>query len=103
APARATVDSGRGSCVVDVNVRRFLVRVLTGNEPALSYTAAERSLAERVPAELGVPPALWAAASMEFGALVCTARAPLCDQCPLAEVCGWVPTGQRPSRPQDYD
>ena len=58
---------------------------------------------ERVHAELEVPPALWAAASMEFGALVCTARAPACDTCPLAEVCDWVPTGQRTSRPQAYE
>ena len=92
----------RDSIVVDINVRRFLVRVLTGNDPALSYTAAERSLAEQVHAELEVPPALWAAAAMEFGALVCTARTPLCDQCPLASMCDWVPTGQRTSRPQAY-
>ena len=94
---------GRDSIVVDINVRRFLVRVLTGNDPALSYTAAERSLAEHAHAELEVPPALWAAAAMEFGALVCTARAPLCDQCPLASMCDWVPTGQRTSRPQAYE
>jgi A/G-specific adenine glycosylase len=26
---------------------------------------------------------------MELGAIVCTARAPRCDECPLAAVCAW--------------
>jgi A/G-specific adenine glycosylase len=35
---------------------------------------------------------------MEFGALVCTARAPRCDDCPLLDRCAW----QRAGRPA-YD
>lgn len=103
AAAVAAFAYGRDTLVVDVNVRRFLVRVLTGGEPALSYTAAERALVERAYADLEVPAPLWAAASMEFGALVCTAKNPACASCPLADVCDWVPTGQRTSRPQAYE
>jgi A/G-specific adenine glycosylase len=103
AAAVAAFAYDRDSIVVDVNVRRFLVRVLTGGEPALSYTAAERALVEQVHANLEVPAPQWAAASMEFGALVCTARAPRCDSCPLADVCDWVPTGRRTTRPQAYE
>ncbi len=33
--------------------------------------------------------ARWAVAVMELGALVCTARAPRCDDCPLAARCAW--------------
>lgn len=93
----------RAAVVVDVNVRRFLVRAMTGGEPAPSYTAAERALAEQVHADLDVPAAQWAAASMEFGALVCTSRNPDCANCPLAQMCDWVPTGQRTSRRQGYE
>lgn len=102
AAAVAAFAYGRDTVVVDVNVRRFLVRVLTGAEPAASYTAAERELAVSAYEQLEVPPALWAAAAMEFGALVCTSRAPACDQCPLAEACDWVP-GERVSRTQTYE
>ncbi len=103
AAAVAAFAYGRNSVVVDVNVRRFLVRALTGAEPALSYSAAERGLAEQVYADLEVPAPLWAAASMEFGALVCTARNPGCGTCPLNDLCDWVPTGRRTSRPQAYE
>ena len=45
---------------------------------------------------------------MELGALVCTARAPDCDACPLRELCAWrasgypAPTGP-PARHQPYE
>ncbi|MCU0299679.1 MAG: A/G-specific adenine glycosylase [Candidatus Nanopelagicales bacterium] len=102
AAAVAAFAFGRSSVVVDINVRRFLVRLHTGNDPAASYSAAERALAEAVYADLEVPAPLWAAASMEFGALVCTSRAPACQTCPLAEKCDWVP-GPRTSRTQAYE
>ena len=102
AAAVAAFAFGQDAVVVDVNVRRFLVRALTGGEPAASYTASERALAEQAYADLEVPAPLWAAASMEFGALVCTSRSPGCATCPLAEVCDWVPT-HRESRTQTYE
>ena len=33
------------------------------------------------------------AAAMELGALVCTARAPRCEVCPLADRCAWRAAG----------
>ena len=102
AAAVAAFAYGREAVVVDVNVRRFLTRLLTGDEPAPTFTAAERALAEQVHAALEIPSPTWAAASMEFGALVCTARAPKCDQCPLAQACDWVP-GERTTRTQTYE
>lgn len=103
AAAVAAFAYGRDNVVVDVNVRRFLVRLHTASEPSHNYTAAERLLAEQVHDDLEVPAPLWAAASMEFGALVCTARNPDCANCPLNDVCDWVPTGQRTTRPQAYE
>lgn len=102
AAAVAAFAYGQPCVVVDVNVRRFLSRALTARDPATSYTAAERALAEEVFASLEVPAPLWAAASMEFGALVCTSRAPQCGQCPLADQCDWVP-GPQLTRTQTYD
>jgi endonuclease III len=46
AAAVAAFAYGRDTTVVDINVRRFLVRLLTGRDPAPSYSAAERALIE---------------------------------------------------------
>lgn len=81
---------GLRSVVLDTNVRRVLARVAEGVAlPAPALTVGEQRLAATF-----VPPddagaARWAAASMELGALVCTARAPRCDVCPVADACAW--------------
>ena len=36
------------------------------------------------------------AATMELGATVCTARAPRCDECPIAGACAWRRAGYPP-------
>lgn len=85
---------GRRSVVLDTNVRRVLARVVEGAAlPAPTPTVGERAAAEAL-----VPPddagaARWAAASMELGALVCTARAPRCPACPVRDLCAWRAAG----------
>lgn len=78
--------------VMDTNVRRVFARVVEGVEhPSTSVTAAERRLATSLlPAE---DAHVWAAATMELGALVCTARSPRCDACPVADLCRWRAAG----------
>jgi A/G-specific adenine glycosylase len=78
--------------VLDTNVRRVLARVVDGVAfPAPSVTAAERDLAESLmPAD---DAHRWAAATMELGAVVCTARSPRCDACPVANHCRWRAAG----------
>lgn len=90
----AFAHSGR-SVVLDTNVRRVLARIVTGVAlPPPSQTVAEVAVATAlVPAE-PAEAALWAAASMELGALVCTTRAPRCDACPVATLCSWREAGQ---------
>src|SRR5699024_2771083 len=40
----------------------------------------------------------WNQAVMELGALVCTARSPRCERCPLAEGgCAWFAAGRPPA------
>lgn len=89
---------GRRAVVVDTNVRRVLARAVEGVAlPAPSYTAAERRLAQAAAPADDDAATLWAAASMELGALVCTARAPRCGACPVEDLCAW----RRAGRPAD--
>jgi A/G-specific adenine glycosylase len=88
---------GRRSVVVDTNVRRVLARAVTGAAlPAPSPTAMERAAAAAVVPDDDAAAARWAAASMELGALVCTARSPRCAACPVADLCAWRAAGSPP-------
>lgn len=85
----------RRAVVVDTNVRRVLARAVAGRAlPAPSYTAAERTLATAVTPPDDASATRWAAASMELGALVCTARAPRCGACPVHDLCAWRAAGR---------
>ncbi|WP_345206945.1 A/G-specific adenine glycosylase [Fodinibacter luteus] len=88
---------GRRTTVVDTNVRRVLARAVGGREHAApSLTAAESALAAAVVPEDAPTSATWNVAVMELGALVCQARAPRCDACPLLDRCAWVLAGRPP-------
>lgn len=85
------------SVVLDTNVRRVLARTRLGLPlPPPHLGAAERAAAaEVVPADPAAA-ARWNAAVMELGALVCTARAPRCDACPVRALCTWRAEGRPP-------
>ena len=86
---------GRRSVVLDTNVRRVLARTVEAQAlPRPTQTVAEVRLAEAYAPADDVTAARWAAASMELGALVCTARAPRCDACPVVDVCAWYAAGR---------
>lgn len=85
---------GRRSLVLDTNVRRVLARVVDGSAmPTAHITRAERESADRLWPASDEASALWSAAVMEFGALVCTARAPACEACPIRHECAWQASG----------
>jgi A/G-specific adenine glycosylase len=92
ASAVASFAFGGRHPVLDTNVRRVFARVVDGVAfPAPSVSAGERALAESLmPAREAHR---WAAATMELGAIVCTARAPRCGVCPLADRCRWRAAG----------
>lgn len=95
AAAVASFAFGQRRAVLDTNVRRVLARAVVGEAyPPPSPTAAERSLAESLMPLDGA--AEWAVAVMELGALVCTARTPRCQQCPIAGSCAWRLAGAPP-------
>ncbi|NLT25907.1 MAG: A/G-specific adenine glycosylase [Microbacteriaceae bacterium] len=91
--------------VVDTNVRRVLARAVHGEAIAWSPNprrdAAE--MAALLPAD-GERAAEWNAGAMELGALVCTARAPRCPECPIRGRCEWrgagFPAAERTPRRQ---
>ena len=88
---------GRRSVVLDTNVRRVLARLVGGAEyPPPSLTAAERARAAELVPDDDAEAAHWSVAVMELGALVCTARAPRCPECPVRAQCAWLRAGQPP-------
>jgi len=98
AAAVATFAFGQAHPVLDVNVRRVLARAVRGvAQPEPAPTAAERSLAvSLVPAD-PERAVRWATASMELGALQCTARTPDCSTCPVLGLCRWQELGAPPA------
>lgn len=95
AAAVAAFAFGSRETVVDTNIRRVHARLVRGNalpEPAL--TTAEIKLAERLLPVDEAASVLWNAGVMELGAMVCTARAPKCESCPVVQVCAWVGAGR---------
>ncbi|PWH06948.1 adenine glycosylase [Brachybacterium endophyticum] len=81
--------------VADTNIRRVLVRSVRGEaSPGAAFTASERALATNVLPEDPARSVRWNQAVMELGALVCTARSPRCDACPLSSRCRWFTAGR---------
>jgi A/G-specific adenine glycosylase len=97
AAAVATFAFGERATVVDTNVRRVLARVARGQQ----YAASSPTRSEVAFASGLVPPdaaraRAWSVAVMELGALVCTARAPGCEGCPVRDLCAWRLAGRPP-------
>ncbi|MCR8671169.1 A/G-specific adenine glycosylase, partial [Agrococcus sp. HG114] len=83
--------------VVDTNVRRVVARAVHGRGE--QAPAAKRDLRD---VDAILPPgrddaSVVSIALMELGALVCTARAPRCHECPIADACAWRAAGYPPS------
>lgn len=74
--------------VVDTNVRRVYGRAVTGQFLQPQPSAKELGQV----AEVTTGPRC-SAAFMELGALVCTAKSPKCDICPIRRTCQWQKLG----------
>lgn len=95
AAAIASFAFGQRHVVLDTNVRRVLARIDEGvAHPPTAPTRAEYRAAERWLPRRADRAAVWAAASMELGALVCTARQPRCEDCPVRRPCRWFAAGR---------
>ena len=86
---------GHAVPVVDTNVRRVVARAVEARgdsgppRPRRDLDAVQQLLpADRAEAvEFSI-------AVMELGALVCTARRPRCEECPIETSCAWVAAGK---------
>ncbi|WP_333618951.1 A/G-specific adenine glycosylase [Dietzia sp.] len=79
--------------VVDTNIRRVIARADHGVAEAPPASKRElREMEELLPGEARRA-VRFCAAVMELGALVCRARGPRCDECPIAGRCAWRAQG----------
>jgi A/G-specific adenine glycosylase len=107
AAAVAAFAYGAAVPVLDTNVRRVYARLF---EATADATTASPTVVERRNATARLPmpdPATYSVAVMELGALVCTARTPRCERCPVAGECRWLAAGRLAAdgvrRPQGYE
>ncbi|WP_374062252.1 A/G-specific adenine glycosylase [Salinibacterium sp. NK8237] len=94
ARAVAVFAYGHHHPVVDTNVRRVIARAVNGEGEA-GPPSTKRDLAameQLLPADRDASQATNAAV-MELGAIVCTAKKPLCEECPVRELCAWRAAG----------
>jgi A/G-specific adenine glycosylase len=97
ARAVAAFAFGRRVPVVDTNVRRVLARAVAGRALAgPPAVRADLATAEALLPARAADATRFSVAVMELGALVCTARAPRCGQCPIADRCAWRRAGAPP-------
>ena len=95
ARAVASFAYGQRHPVVDTNVRRVVARAIDGHaEPGPPSTARDLAAVERLLPDHDAP--RFSAALMELGALICTAKRPRCDHCPLVPTCAWRRAGSPP-------
>ncbi|PPG12804.1 adenine glycosylase [Rathayibacter sp. AY1E8] len=94
ARAIAVFAYGRRHPVVDTNVRRVLARAVDGAaEPGPPRARADLAAMSALLPESLSEAAAFNAGAMELGAVVCTARAPRCDECPIRDLCRWRAEG----------
>ncbi|EZP26711.1 A/G-specific adenine glycosylase [Microbacterium oleivorans] len=79
--------------VVDTNTRRVLARAVDGRSQPGSPAKADLAAMTAILPEAVDDAALVNAAAMELGAVICTARSPRCEVCPLADACAWRAAG----------
>ena len=95
AAAVRTFAFGERDVVLDTNVRRVIGRAWRGEpHPTAHLTRAERDAAAALVPQDALEAAAWNAGAMELGALVCGARTPVCEECPLERDCAWVGAGR---------
>ncbi|MEO7123184.1 MAG: A/G-specific adenine glycosylase, partial [Lacisediminihabitans sp.] len=97
ARAVAAFAYGHRHPVVDTNVRRVIARAIDGQgEAGPPSTRRDLEAMEALLPEDRADARLTNAAIMELGAIVCTARTPRCDICPIAAQCAWRLDGYPP-------
>lgn len=100
ARAVAAFAYGERHPVVDTNTRRVIARLVHGRAAAGMPAPGDLADMEALLPESRDAAAVFNAAAMELGAIVCTARAPRCDACPVARWCEWRGAGYPDNAPE---
>jgi len=94
ARAVAVFAYGERHPVVDTNIRRVIARAVEGQaEPGPPSARRDLAAMEALLPDDRPAAAAFNAGMMELGAIVCVARTPRCDACPLAGRCAWREAG----------
>jgi len=97
ARAVAAFAFGHRHPVVDTNTRRVIARLSAGNaEPPPPSRARDLDAMEALLPLDRTEAAVFNAAAMELGAVLCTSRSPHCSDCPVAQLCEWRARGYPP-------
>ncbi|QIM15925.1 A/G-specific adenine glycosylase [Leucobacter insecticola] len=99
ARAIAAFAYGERHPVVDTNTRRVLARLVHGVALAGMPKDSDLEDMEALLPEDRASAAVFNAAAMELGAIVCTARTPRCGFCPVAQWCEWRGSGYPANAP----
>ena len=98
AAAVAAIAFDRAANVVDGNVERVMARLYAVETPLPDAKPELKRLAGGLVRD--DRPGDWAQALMDLGATVCRPKAPLCDRCPLAELCAATAKGAPEAYPR---
>jgi A/G-specific adenine glycosylase len=100
AGAVATFAYERPAAPVDTNVARVLGRIFLGRDGVKGATGAKAvtELARSLQPRRGRAAWTFNQALMELGALVCSARAPRCRDCPVRRRCAWYRRAEAATR-----
>jgi A/G-specific adenine glycosylase len=97
ARAVAAFAYGHRHPVVDTNTRRVIARAVAGQaQPAPPSRARDLTAMSALLPDEPVEAAVFNAAIMELGAVVCTSRSPRCAECPIRDACAWRADGYPP-------
>lgn len=95
ARAVAAFAYGHRHPVVDTNIRRVIARAVAGQaEPSPPHAKRDHAAMSALLPNDERTAQRFNAGMMELGAVVCTARSPLCDRCPVADDCAWHLAGR---------
>lgn len=98
AAAVAAIAFDRPTNVVDGNVERVMARLHALDIPLPGAKVQLKVLAGDMVSEYR--PGDWAQALMDLGATVCRPKSPLCNQCPISDLCLGLACGQAKTYPR---
>ena len=93
ARAVAAFAYGHRHPVVDTNTRRVIARAVDGQAEAAPPARRDLVAMEALLPGDDTEAAVFNAGVMELGAIICTARSPFCDGCPIRDLCAWRAAG----------